>query len=465
MDPHSDTVNQTLNRAGRAMRTLRDRPARARVLEALASRLEAVRPELIALASEETALTAAELEPEFARAVGTLRMFAGLARSSPVLAELHSPPEALPIGPNHDLRRVLVPIGPVAVFGASNFPLAYGVLGGDTASALAAGCAVVVKEHPAHPRLGRRLAALAREACAPIAPDAVQYLDSLQAHPDPRDHTLARALLAHPALAGVGFTGSVAGGVALAELARARPMPIPVYAEQGSLNPVVLLPGALEEATLDAAGALASSILLRHGQQCTKPGLIVLVELDALGGRGEAFERALTAKLNAGPARRPLAPWIASAYLARLRDCAPHAEPLVGATQPTDGTTRPALLRARGAVHSTLLHETFGPSTVLVHARADELPALLDLLPGSLTGTVWASARERGGELFALVMERRMARAGRVIVNGVPTGVRVAPAMTHTGPWPASNHPEASAVGSAAVMRWLRPVTVQGTLP
>jgi NADP-dependent aldehyde dehydrogenase len=429
--------------------------------------LESARNDVCALAAQETALTIAELEPEFGRAVGTLRMFAGLVRAGSTLADIHSPPEAAPIGPNHPLRRILVPIGPVAVFGASNFPLAYGVLGGDTASALAAGCAAIVKEHPAHPELGRRLAQIAREACAGVAEDAVQYLEA----PDVHDHTLAASLVTHPALAGVGFTGSVAGGIALAELARTRPVPIPVFAEQGSLNPVAVLPAALGGQAREIAHSLAGSILLRHGQQCTKPGLILLAE----GQGADELTRALAEALRAGPARRPLAPWIGSAYLGRLRACEATARFIVGREQPTDGTTRPALLEASSASdlflsgsesrgYPTLLEETFGPAAVVVCVDATRLPEMLAALPGALTGTVWASAEEQRGELFGRVFGALVSRAGRVIINGVPTGVRVSPAMTHTGPWPASNHPEASAVGPAAVLRWLRPVTVQGTI-
>ncbi len=456
MQPTSDAVGQALARAGRAMVGLRDAAGRAQALESLAGALELARNDVCALAAAETALTIAELEPEFGRAVGTLRMFAGLVRAGLTLADIHSPPEAAPIGPNHPLRRILVPIGPVAVFGASNFPLAYGVLGGDTASALAAGCAVIVKEHPAHPNLGRRLAQIACEACAGVAEDAVQYLEA----PDVHDHTLAASLVTHPALAGVGFTGSVAGGIALAELARARPVPIPVFAEQGSLNPVAVLPGALGGQAREMAQALAGSILLRHGQQCTKPGLILLAE----GVGADEFTRALAESLRAGPARRPLAPWIGSAYLGRLRACEATARFIVGREQPTDGTTRPALLEASNPLAPELLEETFGPSAVVVRTDAARLPEMLAALPGALTGTVWASAEEQRGELFGRVFGELVSRTGRVIINGVPTGVRVAPAMTHTGPWPASNHPEASAVGPAAVLRWLRPVTVQGTI-
>lgn len=428
---------------------------RAPVLEHLARALDAHRSSILNSTHAETALTLAELSPEFDRMTGTLRLFASALREGNWLLPVIDTPAADHIGPNNDLRRDLLPLGPVAVFGASNFPLAYGVCGGDTASALAAGCAVIVKEHPAHPLTGRLIASIAREALADRR-DLLHYI----ANEDPRDHSIAAALLASPVIAAVGFTGSLRAGLAIESLARQRPTPIPVFAEMGSTNPVLLSPRA---ATRSAGEALADSILARFGQQCTCPGLIFLP-------RASATAESLKARFDAAPARRMLAPWIRDAFLARLRDIAAARgiTPFARGSAPADPSD-PRAAHARlfrcdladFAREATLHEEAFGPAAFLI--EYDSPRDLLSLhLPASLTLTINVDRDDPADlDLARQLLARFASNAGRIIFSGVPTGVRVAHAMVHGGPFAATNRPDSTAVGPFAVARWCRPICYQ----
>ncbi len=462
----TDPAIRAIASAAVDFRDWRKSPLRAPALEAIASALDARRDEVIAACATETALFPAELAAEFDRLTGTLRLFAAMVREgSWVRASIDrawSPGSAAaaPIGPGHDVRSMLVPLGPVGVFGASNFPLAYGVLGGDTASALAAGCTVVVKEHPAHPRTGRLLFQIASAAlrAAGAGAGVLEYVQS----EDPTDFTAARSLVTAAPIRAVGFTGSLTAGTALADLARGRSTrPIPVFAEMGSINPVRITPRSLSRRGAEIADALASSILLRHGQQCTKPGVIFVQP-----GRGlAAFVDRLTERLAGAPPRDMLAPWVRDRFadgLARARDVRGVKTLVKGGATASPRGARAALLhvKAKGEVPPALLEEIFGPAAIIIELPEFDHP--LRPYPGALTWTLFAehdepprpwSGRHEAGELADC--------AGRVVFNGVPTGVRVAGGMVHGGPWPATNRPEATAVGPAAVERWCRPVCWQ----
>lgn len=439
------------------------------MLDAVAGALDARRAEIIAGAGAETNLTQEELAPEFARMVGTLRMFAGVVREgSWVRAAIDRPVPAggASVGPNHDVRRMLVPLGPVAVFGSSNFPLAYGVCGGDTASAWAAGCPAVVKEHPAHPRTGRLLAEIARAAIVASGADAgwLGYAENT----DPKDYSVAAALVRHPAIAAVGFTGSIPAGLAIEKLARERDVPIPVFAEMGSVNPVFVTPGAMAKRPAEVADALAASVLARVGQQCTKPGEVFIA------GRFEGPLRdRLAERFNAAASRAMAAPWIRAA-LGRREDevessGAARLEALgAGCQTPPDGSDDPLAGPTLWATSLTdwldrreLREEMFGPSSVIVEVGGWDNVARIPL-GGHLTLSVFFDEADPADAALAREVVRVHGRsAGRIIYNGVPTGVRVAHGMVHGGPHPATNRPDTTAVGPYAIERWCRPVCWQ----
>jgi len=436
---------------------------RARLLDAIADALDAARAEIISTTADETALTPEELAPEFDRMTGTLRMFAALVRDgSWVRASIDTPAPAgeKSIGPNHDVRKMLVPLGPVAVFGASNFPLAYGVCGGDTASALAAGCPVIVKEHPAHPKTGRILhrlasAALASSGCA----GPLGYIND----ENPRDHALAKELVEHPAIAAVGFTGSTQGGLALEAIARARKYPIPVYAEMGSLNPVFITPAAARDRATEIADAIADSLLARVGQQCTKPGVVIVQS----GEDAERlFERLRCRFLEATP-RAMLSPWIREQFEKRLSE---HSRP--GDWEdawndwPPDLSRPPAPVLKRESLPSLRFwessrQETFGPHLTFV--GVDTFSEVIEVpLESCLALSLYFDQTDpRDAALARLCLRAHGAKAGRISFNSVPTGVRVCTSMVHGGPFPATNRPETTAVGPLAIERWCRPVCFQ----
>lgn len=443
--------------AATIQRPMRATDARRSMLVAIARSLEQARDLIIATASSETALTAPELAPEFARMTRTLEMFADLIESDRWTRPAISPPQTDPskaIGPNHDVRSMLIPLrGVVIVFGASNFPLAYGVCGGDTASALAAGCPVVVKEHPAHRNTGRLLAQIARDVIksSGLDPNLLGYVED-----DGTDTAgLARALVEHPNAAAVGFTGSTTIGTTLIKIANARPIPIPVFAEMGSVNPNVIFPAALasrEDAIIDQ---LASSISQRYGQQCTCPGIIFLH-----GNRdGRPFAQKLWAKLSQTPMRRMLSPSVAAGFERAVETVANAREvSRIGTTEPGG----PVVLHCVGSealaqFETVLATEMFGPGVLVI----DDAGFDNDLIefPGSLTMSIWFDP----GDIDAVrqFLDTGRFEAGRIIFNGVPTGVRVAEGMVHGGPWPATNRPESTAVGPRAIERWCRPVCLQ----
>jgi NADP-dependent aldehyde dehydrogenase len=384
-------------------------------------------------------------------------MFAELVASGDQLEAIVDPPDPDRVPPRTDLRRMLIPLGPVAVFGASNFPLAFGVAGGDTAAALAAGCPVVVKAHPAHPATselcGRAIAAAVAATGFPAGFFSLVH---------GRGADVGGALVREPAIAAVGFTGSLAAGRALYDLAAARPTPIPVYAEMGSVNPLLVTPAALAERGDDIADGLAASLQMGAGQFCTSPGLLLIPSGDA----GDAFVERLVSVLGDGPPGCMLTASIRDALVEQVA----HTRTVAGVEVlleggPTDGpgsllgATVMAASAADVVAQPELVEEHFGPASLVVRYADDgERDAVVAAVPGSLTFAIHAGADEveRLVDLQALMAER----SGRVLWNGFPTGVAVTPAMQHGGPYPATTSLHTS-VGTTAIRRFQRPVAFQ----
>ncbi|MEO6854591.1 MAG: aldehyde dehydrogenase (NADP(+)) [Rhodoferax sp.] len=429
---------------------------RASLLRALSTALEAERATLVALADRETGLGLPRLNGELDRTTFQLRGFADVLEAGTVHAYVDDaavagPP---PVGRPH-LARVRVPVGPVAMFSASNFPFAFSVLGGDTAAALAAGCPVVVKGHPAHPELSRVTAALAQRVVAeqglPAGVFGFVQGGSIE---------VGVQLVQAPAIAAVAFTGSFKGGTALAKIAGDRPRPIPFYGELGSVNPLVVLPAAAAKNGTELAATLAGSICVGAGQFCTSPG-IILVQKDAAS---DAFITAFAAALQALQPHAMLSSTIRSTFdkgVARWRADA-ALTPLVADV--SDAVTpRPFLAEVQAAdfIASHALHEeVFGSAALVVRvASVDETIAVLRAIGGTLTVTLWGAEVE--DESTRNLVRAATQVAGRVLFAGVPTGVAVTGAQQHGGPYPAATQPFTTSVGYAALDRFLRPVALQ----
>ncbi|MGH3385616.1 MAG: aldehyde dehydrogenase (NADP(+)) [Nocardioidaceae bacterium] len=449
-------VTHAAGQAGQAASVLAERSLAERVdlLEAVAGALERSRPALVLLADEETALGEARLNAELTRTVHQLRFLADVIGDGSFLdATIDLAEEATALGAVPDLRRAGRAIGPVAVFAASNFPFAFSVAGGDTASALAAGCPVVVKAHPGHPRLSAETGRVVQRALASVgSPEGTLAV----VHGWEAGSALVRA----PEICAVGFTGSQQGGRALWNLANARPEPIPFFGELGSLNPVVVTPAALRRRADEIAAGFVASFTLGGGQFCTKPGLMFV----PAGGGLDAPLRRAVADISGGFMLTPQIRDALAAGVARFEQL-DGVESLAEGDESTGGLFAPARLfriRASDLANSrrALLDECFGPVSVIVeYADDDELFAALALVPGSLTFTVHADSS--GDPLAPSLMTHASTRAGRVIVNGWPTGVAVRHAMHHGGPHPTSTTPAATSVGSGALQRFLVPVCFQ----
>lgn len=425
---------------------------RAAWLEAVAEALDAARDELVEIAHRESHLPLPRLEGEVARTTGQLRLFAAVVRDGAYLEAIIDRANPTGTPPQPDLRRILRPIGAVAVFSASNFPFAFSVAGGDTASALAVGCPVVVKGHSGHPELSVRTAQIVAEALATAgAPEGVFGLVL--------GRDAGRALVQAPAIKAVGFTGSLAGGRALFDLASSRPEPIPFYGELGSINPVVVTPAAAAARTAELAAGLAASFTLGVGQFCTKPGVVLIPA-------GAGFESALAAEASAHSGGPMLTPRIAEAFPKGVRRLVEEGGAAVVLGEPgqdaSDDDARPVVLAVDAArvieKPDVLLEECFGPVTLLVrYADVDERDAVLAAVGGSLTATLHAEPGEDVVELAS----RLAGRAGRVLFGGWPTGVAVTWSQHHGGPWPATTSALHTSVGATAVRRFQRPVTFQ----
>ena len=443
-----------------ASTALREGAARATLLRGAAARLRAAGDEIVATAGAETGLPEARLRSELERTCGQLEAFAAVLDAGDHVEAIidTADPDATPI-PRPDVRRMLVPIGPVAVFGASNFPLAFSTAGGDTASALAAGCPVVVKGHPSHPGTGELVAAEVRAAVAEAGLPPGTFTHLLAAGIE-----VGEALVDHPGIAGVGFTGSTAGGRAVFDRAARRPVPIPVYAEMGSINPIVVTEAALGARAAAIADGLVASVANFGGQLCTKPGVVFV----PAGPAGDAFAGEVGARL-AGTEPTVLlnerlrdALGAATARLAAEPGVRPLADaPAVvgeGFRHQPEAFEAPAAAVAAG---SPLLEEHFGPVVLLLrYGDRGELLGALGRIEGQLTGTLHAEP-EQDAALLGELTELLTARAGRLIYDGFPTGVAVTHGMHHGGPYPATTSSLHTSVGMTAVRRWLRPVAWQ----
>ena len=432
--------------------------ARAAFLEAAAEQILAIGDELIIRAMQESGLPRARLEGERGRTVGQLRLFAQVVREGSWMDLTIDPaqPERAPL-PRPDLRRRNVAVGPVAVFGASNFPLAFSVAGGDTASAFAAGCPVIVKGHSAHPGTGELVARAIRAAVAQCGlPEGVfSFLPG-------NDRALGSALVADHRVKAVGFTGSRGGGMALVNIANNRPEPIPVYAEMSSINPVVLFPAAAKARGGDLGKAYIGSLTMGAGQFCTNPGLVIALE----GSDLDAFLASASEALLGSAAQPMLTPGIHSAFEEGVAALAGHGdvETVARGAAPTGPTqAQGAVFRTGAASFATdpaLGHEVFGSSSLVVTAKdMDEVARIIRGLEGQLTATLLFD--EADEELVAPLIALLGRKCGRILANGWPTGVEVCHAMVHGGPFPATSDTRTTSVGALAIMRFLRPVCYQ----
>jgi NADP-dependent aldehyde dehydrogenase len=468
-DASSAWIDEAAKAAESAAEAFRrsSRETRARLLEAVAEGIETLGDELIETASRETALPIGRITGERGRTVGQLRRFANTVREGSYLGLRIDPaqPDRAPI-PRADLRQMKLAIGPVAVFGASNFPLAFSVAGGDTAAALAAGCPVLVKGHPGHPATSELVARAITEAVAKLELPAGIF--SLV---HGRGVEVGGGLAKHPAVQAVAFTGSLRGGRALFDMAAARPQPIPVYAEMGSVNPVLLLPGALSERGRGLAEGLANSLTMGVGQFCTNPGLVVALTGD--DASYSAFANALREQVGAKPAGTMLHPGIAASYSAELGRRRSHAA-LQGEGRGGSGSAAQAQHAAQAAFFEIdalrladapeLLEEHFGPSTLVVRARStEEACEVIARVEGQLTATVHGTDTELEGADAGLhgLLDALETKAGRVLFGGMPTGVEVCDAMVHGGPYPATTAVATTSVGTAAIDRFVRPLCWQ----
>lgn len=432
------------------------RAERAALLNAIADEIEARGAEITAIGTSETGLPEARLEGERGRTTGQLRLFASHIEKGDYLDRRHDAalPDRAPL-PRPDLRMMQRPIGPVAVFGASNFPLAFSTAGGDTAAALAAGCPVVVKGHSAHPGTGEIVAQ---------AVDAA--LKKLGMHPGifsliqggKRD--VGQSLVQHPLIKAVGFTGSLAGGRALFDLCAQRPEPIPFFGELGSVNPMFLLPEAVKARGEAIAKGWAGSLTMGAGQFCTNPGISVIID----SPEADAFVEAATAALSPVGAQTMLTDGIAQAYRAgrdRVAGVTGIQELLTSTCDLRNAT--PYLFATTGKEwldNEVLGEEVFGPLGLIVRVSDfDEMMKVARSLHGQLTCTLHLDAGDTDqGRALMPVLERK---AGRVLANGFPTGVEVADSMVHGGPYPASTNFGATSVGTLSIRRFLRPVCYQ----
>jgi 2,5-dioxopentanoate dehydrogenase len=432
---------------------------RAAFLEQIARNILDLGPALIECAMEESGLPQARLEGERGRTVGQLRLFAKVVRDGRWLSATLDPalPERSP--PRPDLRLRKIGLGPVAVFGASNFPLAFSVAGGDTASALAAGCPVVVKAHSAHPGTSELVGKAVQAAVASCGlPEGVFSM----LHGDGR--TIGQAMVAHPAIKAVGFTGSRQGGMALVRTAAQRDEPIPVYAEMSSSNPMFLLPNAMAKRATQIANGFIDSLTLGAGQFCTNPGLVVALEGDALNTFCDSASTALQGK----NASTMLTPGIHAAYNQGVERLA-NAPGVTLLARGQNGAAacacagQAALFSTDAATflsHPELEEEVFGASSLIIRCQdLGQFRQIAEHLDGQLTATVFLNEEDREAALALLpVLERK---AGRILINGYPTGVEVSHAMVHGGPFPATSDSRSTSVGASAIDRFLRPVCYQ----
>ncbi len=450
-----EEIRQALEMAQEAFAVYRQKtPGEiAGFLEGIAAGIEELGDRLIRRASMETALDENRLRGERGRTVNQIRMFAQEVREGSWKgARIDTADPARKPVPKADIRQMLIPLGPVVVFAASNFPLAFSAAGGDTISALAAGNPVVVKAHPGHPGtaelVARAILAAARQSNMP--PGIFSMVHGVE-------HRVGLELVTHPLTQAVAFTGSLKGGRALFDAAASRPRPIPVYAEMGSINPVFVLPAALKEKGDEIARQLAQSVTLGVGQFCTNPGLVAGIKSDAL----ELFIQKLVREVSQIPAGIMIYAGIQESYQRGIKEFLNI--PGVELAGESGNRATPAVLVTSAAVfldNDRLAEEVFGPSTLVV--QSDTPGQLLEVaqhLQGQLTATIQATGEDlrRFPELISILE----CRVGRLLYGGVPTGVEVCPAMHHGGPYPAATDIRSTSVGSLALQRFVRPVCYQ----
>ena len=451
-EPISDTtaaeLDALLQRAHDAAESFGALPParRAAQLEAVADALDAAADELVPLAIEETNLSEARLTGELKRTTFQLRLFAEVLTEGAYLqATIDRADAGFALGPKPDLRRVQIPVGPVLVFAASNFPFAFSVPGGDTASALAAGCPVVVKAHPGHPRLSVRVG----EIVAAALPEGVFSVVL--------GFETGTAALQDARIKAAAFTGSVPAGRALFDIAGSRPAPIPFFGELGSLNPVFVSPGAVRARGAEIAKGFVTSYSGNAGQLCTKPGLLFLPA-------GHGLDEALAAESAAVGLHRMLNDRLHEGYRGRREEVSAVPGIRVLAEGAVEDGAVPTLLATDVttllANRESLLEEVFGPLSIVVeYGSEDEARQAAEAFEGNLTATLHAEADET--EFGAALLPRLRDRAGRLLFNGWPTGVAVSPAMQHGGPYPATTDARFTSVGTASIDRFVRPVTYQ----
>jgi alpha-ketoglutaric semialdehyde dehydrogenase len=455
-------VNEALSAATEAHLVYKNvsKQSKSAFLRAIATEIELISDALVNRASAESGLPVARLQGEIGRTTSQLRLFANLVEEGSwvnAIIDL-AQPERKPF-PKSDVRRMMVPLGPVVVFGASNFPLAFSVAGGDTASALAAGCSVIVKAHPAHPGtsalVGGAIARAVEKTGMPPGIFSMLFDDG---------YSVGSQLVAHPEVKAVCFTGSYHGGMALVKIAQERKQPIPVFAEMGSINPVVLLPRALDDSAEAIATSFAGSITLGAGQFCTNPGLLLAVQSDSL----QKFMDKLSILISEIPSATMLTPGIFNNYHEHLQSILLGEEiKVLGRSVVLNGEalnqSMACIVKASAATFLRSPHlqeEIFGPYSLLVVAEnLAQLQEVAEMLQGQLTVTIMAAENELS-EHKALI-NRLTDITGRIILNGVPTGVEVCAAMQHGGPFPATNDSRFTSVGSTAVYRFVRPLAWQ----
>ena len=456
----SEEINQAVDLASEAFKSFSKKSGseKASFLRAIADEIVAMGDDLIAMYQSETGLPEGRAKGERGRTVGQLTSFATmLEEGSWVDATIDTADlDRAPI-PKQDIRKMLVPLGPVVVFGASNFPFAYSTAGGDTASALAAGCPVICKSHPMHAGTGEMVSeAIIRAAKKTNMPNGVfSNLNSSGIE-------VGIELVSHPGVKAVGFTGSIQGGRALYDIAAQRDEPIPVFAEMGSVNPVVLLPKAAQNRGEALAKTYAGSITLGSGQFCTNPGLILGIKSDSLTN----FINTLSSEIVKLEPSCMLHPNIIGNYEKNKKTALQQEGLTVNADFQNDvavNHARQAIVTVEGAtfLNNTTLHqEVFGPFSMVVECKdAEELETIISHLEGQLTGTILGEKEEL--QSYPEVIDALQNRVGRIIFNGVPTGVEVCPAMLHGGPYPSSTDSRFTAVGIHAVNRWVRPFSFQ----
>jgi alpha-ketoglutaric semialdehyde dehydrogenase len=456
----SDEINEAATLASEAFKIFRtiSGDKKADFLNAIADEILALDDDLIQTYCSESGLPEGRAKGERGRTIGQLRMFAELVKDgSWVEASIDTAiPNREPF-PKSDIRKMDIPLGTVVVFGASNFPLAYSTAGGDTAAALAAGCPVIVKSHPMHAGTGELVAsAIVKAAKQTGMPEGVfSNLNSSGIE-------VGVQLVQHPQVKAVGFTGSIRGGRALFDLASKREEPIPVFAEMGSINPVVILPEALKNRSESLAKTYAGSITLGTGQFCTNPGLLLGIKGKSLS----SFIQKLSDEIIKIEPSCMLHPNIIGAYESNKQKALAQPELSIVADFNTEVKTnyaRQTITTVEGHTfleNTTLHQEVFGPYSMVVQCEnVDQLEAIISKLEGQLTGTLIADNDEMSK--YPQIVSAMQNRVGRLIYNGVPTGVEVCPSMVHGGPYPASTDSRFTAVGIHSIKRWVRPFSYQ----